>query len=136
MSKVQNEERRVKNGGTISRFTDLVAWQKAHRLVLAIYNLTKKFPKEEQYGLTSQIRRAAVSVSSNIAEGFSRDSYADKKHFYVMSHGSLTELQNQLLIAKDIKYISEDEFMYASDLSTDAIKLLVGLIKSTKERAS
>jgi four helix bundle protein len=103
----------------IKSFTDLHSWQEGHKLVLAVYELTKKFPEDEKFGLVSQMRRAAVSVTSNIAEGFSRDSYADKKHFYVMSHGSLTELQNQLLIARDVKYIKEDG-------------LITGLIRATK----
>jgi four helix bundle protein len=134
MSSEQNEDKRMKSVAKIARFTDLVAWQKAHKLVLAIYASTNKFPKEERFGLTSQMTRAAVSVSSNIAEGFSRDSYADKKHFYVMSHGSLTELQNQLLIARDIKFLNLDEFDRLAGLSVETIKPLIGLIKSTKER--
>jgi len=134
MSRDQKDEHRVKSEEKIQRFTDLIAWQKAHELVLAIYKAVEKFPKQERFGLTSQITRAAVSISSNIAEGFSRDSYADKKHFYVMSHGSLTELQNQLLIAKDIKYLSTNEFNNLAELSIETVKPLVGLIKSTKER--
>lgn len=90
----------------IQSFTDLYAWQAGHKLVLSIYEVTQKFPKEELFGLTNQLRRAAVSITSNIAEGFSRSSYKEKSQFYSMALGSLTEIQNQLLIAKDIKYLS------------------------------
>ena len=134
MSKEKIEDRGMKSVRKIARFTDLIAWQTAHALVLAVYKITTKFPKEEQFGLASQLRRAAVSVSSNIAEGFSRDTYNDKKHFYIMSHGSLTELQNQLLVARDVNYISMEEFNRVAELTVDAIKPLVGLIKSTKEK--
>ncbi len=123
-----NHESRIKS------FTDLTTWQEGHQLVLAVYKVVKLFPSDEQFGLKSQMQRAAVSITSNIAEGFSRDSYADKKHFYIMAHGSLTEIQNQLLIAKDVGYISEKEFTAIADYSVIVHKLLSGLIKSTKER--
>lgn len=100
--------------------------------MLAVYELTKKFPEDEKFGLVSQMRRAAVSITSNIAEGFSRDSYTDKKHFYVMSHSSLTELQNQLLIARDVKYIKEEVFRQLADLAITVHKLITGLIRATK----
>lgn len=118
----------------IKTFTDLNAWKEAHKLVLSIYTITKLFPKEEMFGLVSQIRRAVVSVTSNIAEGFSRDSYADKKHFYVVAHGSLTEVQNQLIISKDVQYIDELNYNENYNQSVVVHKLLNGLIKATKER--
>jgi len=121
-----NQESRIRT------FTDLHSWQEGHKLVVAVYELTRKFPEDEKFGLVSQMRRAAVSITSNIAEGFSRDSYADKKHFYVMSHGSLTELQNQLLIARDVKYIKEDVFRQLADLAIAVHKLITGLIRATK----
>ena len=80
----------------IVSFTDLNTWREGHTLVLEIYRKTKKFPKEELFGLTSQMRRSAVSVTSNIAEGFSRRSYKEKTQFYFMAQGSLTELQNKI----------------------------------------
>ena len=94
----------------ITNFKDLIVWQEAHKLVLIIYEITKKFPKEESFGLTNQIRRAIVSVSSNIAEGFSRRSNKEKVQFYTTSKSSLTEVENQILIAKDVSYISKEEF--------------------------
>lgn len=92
-------------GKKIAAFTDLDAWKEGHQLVILIYMLTKQFPRDEQFGLTSQIRRAVVSITSNIAEGFSRNSYREKLQFYSMALGSLTEVQNQLLIAKDVGYL-------------------------------
>lgn len=118
----------------IRAFTDLKAWQEGHKLVLMIYEITDKFPSKEQFSLVSQMRRAVVSVTSNIAEGFSRQSFRDKVHFYSMSHGSLTELQNQLIIAKDIRYINASDFEKISAQSVFAHKLLSGLIKSSKAR--
>ena len=121
---------------SIKKFTDLTTWQEGHKLVLMTYKLVKDFPAEEQFGLKSQMQRAAVSVTSNIAEGFSRESYADKKHFYVMAHGSLTELQNQSLIARDIGYIDEKQFIGFANQAVVAHKLLTGLIKSTKGKSA
>ncbi len=119
---------------SIRSFMDLKAWQEGHKLVIDVYRVTKSFPKDEQYALASQMRRAAVSVTSNIAEGFSRDTFSDKTHFYVMAHGSLTELQNQIHIAKDVRYISKSE----SDmlfLQTELVyRIISGLIRSSKER--
>ena len=101
-------------------------------MVLEIYEITKKFPKEETFGLVSQIRRAVISITSNIAEGFSRSSYADKSRFYSMALGSLTEVQNQLIIAKDLRYINKEEFDVLIKKSVIIHKLLNGLIKKSK----
>lgn len=120
------------NQGKIKSFTDLNAWKEAHSLVLEVYEITKEFPKEEQFGLTNQIRRAIVSVTSNIAEGFSRNSYKEKSQFYSMSLGSLTEVQNQLLIARDLKYLSKEKFSNLAEKSVTVSKLLNGLIKKSK----
>ena len=117
----------------IQSFTDLEVWKEAHKLVLTIYQLTKDFPKEELFGLVSQMRRAAVSITSNIAEGFSRFSYKEKTQFYSMSHGSLTELQNQILIAKDVGYLGLENFRKLSDQSVIVHKLLNAFIRKTKE---
>ena len=130
MASTNNDVRRTTHA-KIAKFTDLRAWQLTHGLVIEIYKITKSFPKDEQFGLTSQVRRAAVSITSNIAEGFSRSSSEDKKHFYTMALGSLTEVQSQLLIAKDIKYISEKEFKELAEKSVDAHKVLNGLRMST-----
>jgi four helix bundle protein len=118
----------------IESFTDLNAWKRAHELVIAVYETTKEFPKREVYALIDQIHRSAVSVTSNISEGFGRFRYGDRLRFYRMARGSLTELQNQLLIAKDVGYLDNDKFDELANQSTKAHKLLQGLIRATKER--
>lgn len=134
----QNEEERIEKSAktveSIKFFTELKVWQEGHSLVLDIYSATKKFPKQENYGLTSQIRRAAVSVTSNIAKGFKRETHKDKLHFYIMAHGSLSEVQNQLIIARDVFYITDDHFSAMFKKSDFVDRLLTGFIKSTKER--
>jgi len=89
---------------TAKTFEDLVVWQKAHALVLDVYRVTTQFPKEEIFGLTSQLRRAAVSVPSNIVEGFNRLGKADKLKFYNYSEASLEETRYQLMLAQDLKF--------------------------------
>ena len=133
MAKV-TEARSKKQEASVKSFTDLICWQKGHKLVLKTYVLTKKFPSDERFGLTNQMRRAAVSITSNIAEGFSRHSYADKKHFYSMSQGSLTELENQLLIARDIGYLHDEDFRMIAEMAIEVHKLITGLIKSTQQK--
>jgi four helix bundle protein len=91
-------------------FTEMPVWQSAHKLVLLVYHQSNGFPKEEQYALISQIRRAAVSVSSNIAEGFGRQHSRDKAQFYYNARGSLYEVENQALIARDLGYLSSEGF--------------------------
>lgn len=121
-------------GKKIQSFQDLVAWQEAHKLVLSIYRVTKKYPDDEKFGLINQSRRAAVSISSNIAEGFGRLSSRDKYHFYTMAKTSLAELQSQLLIARDLKFDGMSSFdeLYAH---TDKVGMLVkGLMRSSSEK--
>ncbi|WP_350342391.1 four helix bundle protein [Proteinivorax tanatarense] len=102
--------------------------QKSHKLVLKVYAITKEFPKEEQFGLTSQMRRAAVSVPSNISEGKARGSNKDYRRFLLMSRGSLAELTYQLLLAKDLKYIEADQYEDLLNLADEVGKMLNGLI--------
>lgn len=122
-------------GGKITSFTKLDAWKEGHLLVLQVYKASKLFPKDEMFGLTGQIRRCAVSITSNIAEGFSRHSWKEKIQFYSMGLGSLTELQNQLLIARDVEYLSQELFRKIAQQSVCVSKLLNGLIKSAKKFA-
>ncbi len=131
-ARVTSHESRV----TIKSFTDLNAWREAHSLAVSIYKVTRKFPVEEQFGLTSQIRRATVSVTSNIAEGFGRRTSKDRLHFYDMARGSLAELQSQLMISRDVGYIAESEFKPLADKSIECHKVLTGLINATKGRDS
>lgn len=118
----------------IKSFTDLITWQEAHKLVIIIYKLTKNFPNEELFGLIGQMRRAVVSVSSNIAEGFSRGTYKEKIRFYRIAQASLTELQNQLLISRDMKYLDKNRFNKVADQTVTVIKLINGLIRSSKTK--
>jgi four helix bundle protein len=117
---------------TIRTFTDLDAWKEGHKIVLMVYKITGNFPKEEVFGLTSQVRRCSISITSNIAEGFSRQSYKDKVHFYSIAMGSLTELQSQIITAKDIGFTTDEEFQKIMDQSVVVHKILSGLIKSSK----
>jgi four helix bundle protein len=119
--------------GTIKTFTDLTSWKEAHKLVLLIYKITDKFPHKEIFALTGQMRRAAVSISSNIAEGFSRRGKKEKIMFYSMALGSVTELQNQLLVTKDIGYIKEKEFTIINNQTVVVHKLINGLIKGVSK---
>lgn len=116
----------------IINFTDLEAWKKGHKLVLFVYRLTAKFPQKELFVLVSQIRRGVISITSNIAEGFTRKSYKEKIQFYYMALGSLAEIQNQMIIAKDINYISEEEYKEFLLLSTEVHKIINGLIRGGK----
>ena len=116
----------------ITSFMDLNTWKEAHTLVLMIYRVTRLFPKTELFGLISQMRRAAVSVTSNIAEGFCRESYRGKIQFYAISRGSLTELQDQIIIARDVDYLVQHQYDQLMNHSILCHRLLNGLIKKTK----
>jgi len=118
----------------IQKFTDLIVWQEGHKLVLMIYKETKSFPQEEKYGLVDQMRRAVVSITSNIAEGFSKRSAKEKCHFYNTAKASITELQNQLLIAKDVEYLSKESFKRIAEQSVTVDKTLNGLLRTTRLR--
>jgi len=123
------------NSVKIRSFIDLEAWKESHKLVIMIYQSTKKFPKEEMFGLTNQMRRAVVSITSNIAEGFSRNSYKEKAQFYAIALGSLTEVQSQLFIARDIKYIEDEESTKIIDQTILASRIINGLLKKSREKS-
>ena len=116
----------------IQSFTDLNAWKESHKFVLLIYKKTTPFPKEEVFGITNQIRRAAVSIVSNIAEGFGRQSYKEKVQFYSIAQGSNLEIQSQMLVARDLQFLKENDFQEIADQSIVVGKLLSGLIRTTK----
>lgn len=118
----------------INGFEDLETWQISHKFILEIYKITKKFPKDELYGLTSQLRRAALSITSNIAEGFSRYHYNDKIRFYYNSRGSLSEVKNCLILSNDLKYISQKECQVLLEESERILKLINGLIRSIEKQ--
>ena len=106
------------------KFENVIAWQKAHQFVLAVYRITKDFPTEEVYGLTSQFRRAAVSIEANIAEGYKKLSKADKLRFMNISQGSTEECRDYILLSRDLQYIDELQFSELYNLLEDASKML------------
>jgi four helix bundle protein len=114
---------------TIKSFEELPVWKDARKFANKIYNLTKKFPKEENYGLTSQITRATVSIGSNIAEGFDRYSKKDFVKFLIIARGSISEIQNDLYIALDLKYINQNDFQETYALAKGLGKQINGFIK-------
>lgn len=116
----------------IKSFTQLFVWQEGHTLALRIYAITSQFPSDEMFGLISQMRRAGVSITSNIVEGFSRNSYKEKTQFYTIALGSLTEIQNQLWLTKDLHLIKQEIFTELANQTISVNKLLNGLIKKTK----
>jgi four helix bundle protein len=111
---------------------DLHVWQKSIELVTDIYTLTKEFPKEELFGLTSQLRRAAVSIPSNIAEGSARNHNKEFIQFLYIAQGSCAEIETQLIIAKNLNLISENTLKLLTERIADIRNMLVGLIKSLK----
>jgi four helix bundle protein len=118
--------------GTIKSYKELVVWQKAMILVKEVYLVTGKFPKEEIYGLTSQLRRSVVTVVSNIAEGQARNSKGEFKQFLGISKGSLAETETLLLLSKDLDFITSIDYEKITRLTTEVAKLLNGLLKSLK----
>lgn len=121
----------MKNG-KIEAFTDLNVWQEGHKLVISIYKITSNFPKNETYSLIDQMRRAAASITANIAEGFGRQTYKEKVQFYYMAKGSLSEIKNFALIARDVNYLTEKDFIALDEQSTIVDKLLQGIIRKSK----
>jgi four helix bundle protein len=116
----------------IRKFTDLTTWQEGHKLVVLVYKISDNFPVKETYSLVDQMRRSASSVTSNIAEGFGRQTYKDKVHFYYLAQGSLVELKNQILISKDVGYLKDASYKLLVEQSDMTHKLLQGLIKKSK----
>ncbi len=119
---------------TIKSFRDLRVWRSAFDLTIQIYKLTSSFPQHETYGLKSQMQRASVSVCSNIAEGFGRRSLREKDQFYSMANGSLTELENQIYIAKAVGYFNDKDTKQLIDMSTTTHKMLITLQKVNKTK--
>lgn len=113
-------------------FKNLVAWQKAMDLVVETYAVTEHFPKYELYGLTSQIRRAAVSVPSNIAEGQAHYSKLEFRHFLRHARGSLAEMETQILIAQRLKYLDEKTSLRLTRMAEEVGRISNGLIASTR----
>lgn len=115
-----------------SKFEDLFAWQSGHKVVLGIYKISKTFPDDEKFGITSQIRRAAVSITSNIAEGYGRRTSKDKLHFFQIANGSLLEVRNLLRIAVDLNIVEQKDFDILLTELDQTQRLLVGLINKLR----
>lgn len=120
----------------IKKFTDLDVWKEAHKLTLLIYKYTKNFPKSEVFGLSSQLRRAVVSIESCIAEGFSRFYYKDRLNFYYDARGSIAEIQTQTITSRDLKYLDNQSFEEIINQSEKVGVILGGLIRSTEGLAN
>ena len=117
-------------------YRKLIAYQKGKEVVKRTYRLLKKFPAEERYAMCDQLRRASVSVTSNIAEGTNRFSVKDKSHFIEMAYGSLMEVSSQFEIAEDLGYITSEERLSMDLLVEEVARLLSGLQKSYKPSTS
>jgi four helix bundle protein len=119
----------------MSNYEDLNVWKISHKLVLDIYKATVHFPKDELYGLTSQIRRAAYSIPCNIAEGYGRGSDAQICQFLIIAKGSASELEYELLLAKDLGYLEEEQYIRLDTQVKNICKMLTGLIRAVKAHA-
>ena len=113
----------------MEKFETLIAWQKAHMFVIEIYNVIKKFPKEEKFILVPQILRAAISIAANLAEGTKRKTNKDQNHFFVMAEASLEEIKYYLILSGDLKYISQKEKNYLLDIAHEIGRLINGLVR-------
>jgi len=120
----------IETKNKISSYKDLLVWQKAIILVKEIYLLTKKLPDEEKFGLTSQMRRCSVSIASNIAEGWGRNSTKSYIQFLRITRGSLLELETQVIICKELTYISNENYNRINNLIAEESKMLNALIKA------
>ncbi len=106
-------------------FEDVIAWQKAHDFVLLVYKTTKKFPDDEKFGLTSQFRRAAISIEANIAEGYRKLSKSDKLRFFNISQGSLSECKDYIILSRDLEYITIAQYEELWDSIEEASRFLI-----------
>ena len=121
---------------TVKRYTDLVAWQKAMDLVEAVYRCTRAFPKEELYGISSQLRRAATSIPSNIAEGHCRNGRREFVHHLSIALGSLGELETQVMISERLGYLTAPESSKIVASAAEAGRIIVGLMHSLERHAT
>jgi four helix bundle protein len=117
----------------IRTYEDLFAWQRAYELTKEVYKLTKCFPSSEAFGLTSQLRRASVSIPSNIAEGYHRSSTKEYRNFCYIAYGSVSEVETQLRLAKDLQMAPKENFEIAQGLVKETAKLLNALCRSLQD---
>jgi four helix bundle protein len=118
---------------SIRSYQDLAIWKKAMELVVQVYHLTRHFPREEMHGLTSQMRRAAVSIPTNIAEGWGRGSRKEYIQFLRIARGSLLELETLLAISRSLRYLSQEDMQATLALVEEISRMLSGLIASLKK---
>lgn len=118
----------------IKSYRELLIWQKSIQVVTNIYKLTRDFPKEELFGLTSQMRRCAISIPSNIAEGFGRNSQGDFKRFLNISLGSTYELQTQIEISQNLEYLNTENYKYLMESCVELEKMMNSLVSKIKEK--
>ncbi|GEO06566.1 four helix bundle protein [Adhaeribacter aerolatus] len=116
----------------MKNFKDLLIWQRSHQLTLNIYKTSASFPAEKKFGLTSQIRRASASIPTNIAEGSGRQSYAEFHRFLTIAMGSASELEYQLLLSKDLSYLSDSSFSLLNNELMEIKKMLNSYIQKVK----
>ena len=114
----------------IFSFEKLIAWQKGRELAILIYKTTKNFPKDETFGLTSQMRRCSISIASNLAEGSGRSSMKDKARFSEIAYSSSLELLNQVILSHDFEYVDENQYIQIREKITEVNMLIDGLYKS------
>ena len=117
----------------LKSYKELIVWQKAYQLTLMIYKETEKFPRSEVFGISSQLRRASVSIVSNIAEGYQRQHGGEYIQFLSIAFGSCAEVETQLLLCKDLNYLSESNSVILTNLLTEVGKMLYALITKIKE---
>jgi four helix bundle protein len=118
----------------MQEFKKLGVWQKSHLLTIAIYQATRDFPQGEQYGLTSQIRRACVSIPANIAEGCGRNSSAELSRFLQIALGSTTELEYHILLAHDLDFLNDKDYEQLDSKVSEVRKMLISLIRKIKDK--
>lgn len=111
-------------------FRDLLVWEKAHRMTLTVYEVTKGFPSDERFGLTAQLRRSSASVPTNIVEGFKRKGVKDQARFYNMAESSLEETKYHLILSKDLNYLSESAYADLMNKAEEVGRMLNGYLKS------
>ena len=114
----------------------LIVWQKGIKMVKLLYEITRTFPQYEMYGVTAQMRRAAISIPSNIAEGFARDSNKELMHFLYVSLGSASELETQLIICREIGYLQEERYEELMRMNNEVIRMISALINKRREMTS
>ncbi len=130
-TKVERKDKRVV---MLKNFKELIVWQKAYQLSLDLYRITKDFPNEEKYGLSSQMRRAAISIPSNIAEGYGRKTIPDYVRCLYIAYGSNCELETQMLLSVDLNYLNNDDQVILLDNIKEVERMLMALIKSLENK--